>query len=576
MKQSGAWLVRLALERLGVRRVLGIPGVHLTELYDELASSSIEAVLVTHEGGAAFMADGFSRASEELGVIAVVPGAGLTHAMSGIGEAFLAGIPLLVLAGGVRRDSGRRYQLHQIDQQSLLAPLTKASFLVTEHRQVMPMIFAAARLAQSGEPGPVMVELPAEILLFQGDAETLPFPDGLPAPPLPTDSALQAAAALLAAAKRPGLFVGWGGRGARAELVALAERLVAPLATTLQGLSVFPADHPLHVGMGFGAAAVPAARRAFAGCDVLFAIGTRFAEIGTGSYSFDVPSSLIHLDIEPRVFHANYPAKVCLPGDARTILTRLLPLLEQKEPRPALLAQIARDKQGYRAAWQKRKPGHGIDPLRLFDALRAQMPRLSHLVADDGNHTFLCAELFPVLEAAGFLSPTDFNAMGYAVPAAIGVKMAHPKRRVAVVAGDGAFRMTCMELVTAVSLGLGLVILVFNDGELAQIAQGQNIPYNRKTCVVLPAVDCAGVAQAVGASFCKPASNQEIETCLASAFALADEGRCVIVDVAIDYSRPSCFTRGIVRANLRRFPLREKFRFVGRALLRRLSPFWRK
>jgi acetolactate synthase-1/2/3 large subunit len=576
VKQSGARLVRLALERLGVRRVLGIPGVHTTELYDELASSAVEAVLVTHEGGAAFMADGFSRASEELGVLAVVPGAGLTHAMSGIGEAFLAGIPMLVLAGGVRRDSGRRYQLHQVDQQRLLAPLTKATFLATEHRQIMPMIFAAARLAQSGEPGPVLVELPAEVLLFQGEVDKLPYPEGAVDPPLPEEGPLQAAAALLATARKPVLFAGWGARGARAELVTLAERLVSPVATTLQGLSVFPADHPLHVGMGFGDAAVPAARHAFVGCDVFFAIGTRFAEIGTGSYSFDVPSSLIHLDIQPEVFHANYPAEVCLAGDARTILTRLLPLLEQKAPRPALLAQIRRDKDRYRKAWQGKKPGRAIHPLLFFDALRAHLPHPSHLVADDGNHTFLCAELYPVLETAGFLSPTDFNAMGYAVPAAIGVKMAHPQRRVAVVVGDGAFRMTCMEIATAVSLRLGLVFLVFNDGELAQIAQGQNIPYNRKTCVVLPPIDCAGVAQAVGASFIGLSSNQEIGSCLDRAFALADEGRCVIVDVAIDYSRPSCFTRGIVRANLRRFPLREKFRFVQRALLRRLSPFWRK
>jgi len=164
MKKTGAFLVRHALEQMGVRFTFGIPGVHNTEIYDQLATSElIRPLLVTHEAGAAFMADAVSRTSDSIGTLLVVPAAGLTHAMSGIGEAFLDGIPMLVISGGTRTDTGRAYQLHQMDQQALVAPVTKAQFKCLSQADIVPTLYEAHRVATTGEPGPVYVEVPVNI-----------------------------------------------------------------------------------------------------------------------------------------------------------------------------------------------------------------------------------------------------------------------------------------------------------------------------------------------------------------------------------------------------------------------------
>ena len=192
-------------------------------------------------------------------------------------------------------------------------------------------------------------------------------------------------------------------------------------------------------------------------------------------------------------------------------------------------------------------------------------------MVDDGNHTYLTAELFPVHQPRCFIVPTDFNCMGYAVPAAIGAKLAQPQREVFAIVGDGAFMMTCMEIVTAARLGLGIVYYVFHDGELSQIAQAQEIPYNRKPCTVLGALNLEGVALATGASYVALSGNGLIRAAVDQARSLAREGRPVIVDINIDYSRRTAFTIGVVKTNFRRFPLAQRLRMVTRAARRRIT-----
>lgn len=575
MKRTGAWLTAYALEQVGARFTFGIPGVHTTELYDALNNSNrITQVLVTHEGGASFMADAVSRLSDSIGVLTVVPAAGLTHAASGIGEAFLDGVPMLVITGGPRTDSGHRYQLHQMDTHKFMAGLTKATFHVTRHEDVVPTLFEAYRIATSGEPGPVFVELPVNILLLTDDVSELPQfkPAPRPAPQAADDIAR--AAELLAAAKRPCIFAGWGTRDATAELIKLAEWLQAPVATTLQGLSVFPGNHPLHVGFGFGSSAVPAAQNAFKDCDCLVGIGTRFAEIATGSYGVTVPDNLIHIDINPAAIGANFPAKVGLVGDAATVLRELLAALETKGGRRAsdgaLREQIAKDKAAYRATWYRHDNPGLVNPVRFFDELRRRMPDNGILAIDDGNHTFLTAELMPIHAPKSVILPTDFNCMGYAVPAAIGAKLAFADRSVQAIVGDGAFTMTCMEILTAASNGLGIVYYVFNDGELAQIAQAQQIPYGRKPCTQLGKLNIEGVALATGAAYVPMNDNASIAGAIAQANEIASTGRPVIVAVKIDYSKKTAFTLGTVKTNFGRFPLNEKLRFLTRAAVRHM------
>jgi thiamine pyrophosphate-dependent acetolactate synthase large subunit-like protein len=660
MKKTGAWLAVHALEQLGITHTFGIPGVHNTELYDELnKSGSIRPILVTHECGGAFMADAISRTSDTVGTLVIVPAAGATHAMSGIGEAYLDGIPMLVISGGIRRDTGRAYQLHDIDQIALMKNITKGAWLAERHSDIVPLIYKAYDTATSGIPGPAFVEIPVNLQLFRGEVHTIPeYIPKLPDTPAIDKVLIGEAARLLKSARRPGLFLGWGARDVTPLAIALAERLNAPVCTTLQGLSVFPANHPLHTGMGFGNYSVPAAEEAFSDCDLLLAVGTRFSEIPTGSFGMPVPSLLIHIDLDPKVFNRNYPASVAICADAAQALQELLNAMEsmdsgitavsteeesvtgaEAEAEAELESEsevdgdvevevdgdvevevetevdvpgqtmdvvpvenvggsglvadrslvrgsngngkgdglrdvreiIRRAKAGYAAEWDKVSVPDRVNPALFFRELRRQLNDDAIVVLDDGNHTFLAAELFPVYRSKHLICPTDFNSMGYCVPAAIGAGIANPGKQVAGIVGDGAFLMTGTELLTAATNRIGVMIFVFHDGELSQISQGQEIPYSRKTCTVLGEHRPEGIAIATGAGFLPLNTNADIPDVISRAIQMSAGGQPVVVDVRIDYSKRTRFTKGVVQTNLGRFPVSEKIRFMGRAIKRKIT-----
>ncbi len=574
MKKTGAQLAVYALEQLGVQYTYGIPGTHTTELYDELNNSQqITPVLVTHEGGGAFMADATSRTSGAIGVLTIVPAAGLTHAMSGIGEAFLDGIPMLVLAGGVRTDTGKHYQLHHFDQMALAAPITKAQFKIERHEDIIPTLYKAHDIAMAGEPGPVFVELPINLQLFAAQVDELPPYQPTYRPPAPDADKIKQAAVMLAGAQHPMLFVGWGAVDASDLTVKLAELLGAPVATTLQGKSAFPNSHPLYTSVGLGASSKPSGQWALARHDVLLAIGTRFGEIATGSYGLEQPKNLIHIDINPEVFDKNFKTTLAIEADARLALEALLKALQEMAVKPPAdsantMAAIKEKNEQYNQSWLKEKQADKVSPGYFFKSLKEQLDADARLVIDDGKHTFLASELFPVDLPRHFISPTDFNCMGYCVPAAIATRLNNPGQQVAAIVGDGAFLMTGMEMITAASYRAPVMFFVFNDGELGQISQFQKIPLNRKTCSELGQVDFAGVAQATGAEYLTLDNDGQIDQTIARAIALSAEGRHVVIDVNIDYSQKTMLTKGVVKVNLKRFPLREKIRFLSRALKR--------
>ncbi len=574
MKHTAARLVRHALENIGARFTFGIPGVHNIELYDELKTSeSILPVLVTHEVGAAFMADAVSRVGGSIGVLAIVPAAGITHAMSGVGEAYLDGVPMLIISGGIRTDMDKTFQLHVVDQQALMKPLTKATYRIERYEDAIPTIYRAYQTAIEGEPGPVFVELPANLQLLTGEVDDMPaYSPAAERPPV-NSGQISDAAKLLADARQPGIFVGWGARHVAEDIARIAEHLGAPVSTTLQGLASFPANHPLHTGMSFGRSAVPAAENAFKDCDAMLAVGTRFAEICTGSYGSVPPEKLVHVDINPKTLNVNYPAKVAIAADARDAVPALASAicdLGDARDSSAMCLQIANDKAVYRKEWRDHESADRVNPCRLFDALREQLDDDAIVIADDGNHTFLAAELMPIPRGGAFFSPTDFNCMGYCVPGTIGAKISVPDRQVVGIVGDGAFLMTGLESVTAAANALGVIWFVFNDGELAQIAQAQEIPYQRSTCTTIGSLDYEAFAKATGCAFVGIQSNDDIADGVSSALKIAAGNRPVVVDVRIDYSKKTRFTLGTVKTNIERFDTRTKVRMVGRALYRKL------
>ncbi|MGE5360099.1 MAG: thiamine pyrophosphate-binding protein [Bacteroidales bacterium] len=575
--RTGAWLARYALEQLPISHTFGIPGVHNTELYDELSKSErITPILVTHEGGGAFAADAVSRTGgNRIGCLVIVPAAGVTHAMSGIGECYLDGIPLMVICGSPRTDVPFGFQLHEIDQRLLTAGVVKKAWKVETHRDVVPAIFDAFRVAVTGVPGPVLVEIPVNVQLFKGPVEDVPTFVAPEPPARDANGDLDRAARLLLDARTPGIFVGWGAVDVSDSIARIADMLAAPVSTTLQGLSAFPSTHGLHTGMGFSAAAVPAAENAFRDCDCLLAVGTRFGEIPTGSFGCRVPSTLIHVDISADAIGRNFPAALGIVGDARTVVPALLSRLDparidRAEKRRAVASRIAADKRAYLDEWAAHRTDR-VNPALFFKELRRHLRDDAITAVDDGNHTFLAAELFEVRQPRTFISPTDFNCMGYAVPAAIGAKLTNPGRQVVAVVGDGAFLMTGLEIATARTYSLGIGFFVFSDGELGQIAQGQTVPYNRKTCTVLGSLALPAMADALGVRYVSIARDDQVAEGIGRALESTERNEPVIVDVRIDYSKRTRFTRGVLKTVVTRFPLRDRARFVARALVRKVT-----
>ncbi|WP_457609863.1 thiamine pyrophosphate-binding protein [Lutibacter sp.] len=576
MKRTGANLAVYALEQIGVKYTFGVPGVHNIELYDELNNSEqIEPVLVTHEGGASFMALGVSCTSNSIGTLMIVPAAGTTNAMSGIGEAFLDGIPMLIFSGGTRQDSGRHYQLHQLNQENLVKEITKSYFKIETHNDIISTIYKAYEIATSGEPGPVFIEIPMEVQMFKGEVNELSnYVKGYQNPTVEKQKVKQAAK-LLSEASNPGIYVGWGAANAVKYTEEIAKLLEAPVATTLQGKASFPASNKYHTGFGFGPNSVPASQKAFKNCDAMLAVGVRFSEIGTGSFGVKVPENLIHVDINSEVFDKNYPTKISIEGDAEDVLKLLVEELKNIEitkssSKSALKEVIKKEKEKYFNEWKEKQLENKVSPGFFFEALTKYTDDDTYFVVDDGKHTYLAAELLPINKSRHFVSPTDFNCMGFCVPAAIGTKFMNPANKVVGIVGDGGFLMTGMETLTATTYKKGVVYFVFHDGELGQISQFQKIPLKRKVASVIGKVNIKGIADACGAAYLNMENDAKIEEVMQNAFRKAEKNIPVIVDVAIDYSKKTFMTKGVVKVNLARFSFKEKVRFIGRAMKRHL------
>lgn len=612
MKLTGGQIVVRALEDEGIPFTFGIPGTHNIELYDALAESeTVRPVLVTDEQSASFMADAVWRASGMLGCANLVPGAGLTHALSGIAEAFMDNVPMLVLGCGIRRDTGMAYQLHDVDQFAIVRAITKAQLRPETGAEIYPTIREACRIAREGAPGPVFVEIPANLYLFAHEVElewdgrvrtrsdgaapadpadaganaatdpqapvdphTPADPHAPPPPPSPSD--VDRAAELLLRARRPLLYLGLGAAGAGEDLVRLAEILDAPVATTFQGKGVFPESHPHFLWPGFGDAAPPFARDIASSCDATLAIGCKFGEVATGSYGVKPRRPLIHVDIDPAVPGRNYPADLAIHADAAAFVRALLARLSEKRPAEGGLrgAELrVRIRQGHELVWREWLAdvgGPGVTPAHLLRSLQRRFGPDTIFTADSGNGTFLAVECLRLDRPGKLLAPVDYSCMGYSVPAAIGAKLARPDAPVVALAGDGAFLMTGLELLTAAQYGVPAAVFVLRDRELAQIAQFQGVALNRKVASEVHDFDLVRLCEGLGVECLRLDSDDDVAAVLDQVAAATEAGRPVVVDCAIDYSRKTFFTRGVVKTNLMRLPWGERLRFISRALGRKV------
>ena len=494
---AAEYIVRF-LAAQGIRAIFGMPGGHNLPLYDALARQRrIRHILARNEMGAALMADGYARASGEVGACLVTSGPGVTNALTGVGVAHGDSIPVLLLSSqipsaGLGREGG---YFHEMDQLPATAPLTKWNARAEKAGDVPGVMAEAFRRLRTGRPRPVHVEVPADVLAQPCHGPVARVPGDAPAPPDP--QAVARATQALAAAERPLILAGGGAAGAPRELLALATALGAPVLTTAMGKGAIPEAHPLAAGLTWrditpdlqdmGPFFSPLLARA----DVLLAVGCRFTQLATGNWTMPRPARLIHVDVDPAVINRHYAAEVGIAADARQALKALRAGL-QEGGRARRSRAWAREVAAARAA---RPPARALartlrqvlapDALVVADVVRAAYPFLAE---------------FPVARPRSVMSSVGFFAMGHGLPGAIGAKLAFPRRQVVALAGDGGFLMTGLELATAVQENVPVVCVVVNDGCLTAIRILQDKHYaGRRFAVGLRNPDFAAYARAFGA-----------------------------------------------------------------------------
>jgi acetolactate synthase-1/2/3 large subunit len=466
-RTGGEWIVD-ALRAEGVRHVFGIPGVHNLAIYDALLrQTDITHVLARHEAGAAFMADGYARASGSPGVVIVTTGPGATNALTPLVESYAGSIPVLVVMSDVAthlvgRDVGA---LHEVPNQiECFKPVTRWAEAVTEARAIPTTVHGAFDLLRTGRPGPIAISVPNDLLTARFEASPPSGGHGR-RPPCHVDG-IREATRLLRGASQPLLIAGGGviAAGAETELVRLAHRLGAPVITTVMGRGAISERDPLWHGVLPNSRATEAVIKA---ADVILAVGCRFAHRSTQglllNLSFDPAQTLIHLDLDPTVIGRLFKTQLPIVGDANDGLARIV-----QELGPGA-ARTGWDHHGREALRSAANAHYTAQVAGLIETLRAALPDDAIVVNDQTGINYWMEWRFPVLLPRTFLYPVGSATLGYGVPAAIGAKIARPDRPVICVVGDGGFMYSVNELATAVKYRLPVVFLVMNDDRYGAI-----------------------------------------------------------------------------------------------------------
>ncbi|KAA0252941.1 biosynthetic-type acetolactate synthase large subunit [Acidobacteria bacterium ACD] len=484
MKRTGAQVIWECLVREGVDTVFGYPGGAILPAYDAMLDYPVRHVLVRHEQGAAHAADGYARASGRVGVAIGTSGPGATNLVTGIATAMLDSVPLVVVTGQVPSTVLGTDAFQEADIVGITMPITKHNVLVTHVADLAPALREAFAVARSGRPGPVLVDVCKDAQQASTDFVWPEVPEAARRRPLPAPrrSEVAKAAALLAEAERPLILAGHGviESGATAVLTALAEKTGTPVALTLLGLGGFPRSHPLCLGM-MGMHGEAYVNTAVQEADFLLAVGMRFDDRVTGNLkSYAKGSKKVHVELDPSELGKNVPVDVGILGDARAVLEALLPAVAEAR-HDEWLAAIEKGRQETRTRDILHREANGrlLAAHVIHDVWRATKGG-AVVVSDVGQHQMFEAQYYPHEEPRTLLTSGGLGTMGFALPAAIGAKLARPEAEVWVVAGDGGFQMTQAELATLVQEKLDVKIAVVDNGYLGMVRQWQELFYQRR------------------------------------------------------------------------------------------------
>ncbi len=481
---TGAEILWATLVGEGVTEVFGYPGGAILPAYDALRKFPIRHILVRHEQGAAHMADGYARASGKVGVAVATSGPGATNLVTGIATAMMDSIPMVCITGQVASKVLGTDAFQEIDITGITLPVTKHNFLVSRAEEIAPAIRAAFQIAQSGRPGPVLVDITKDA---QQATAIFDFAAARPRPYTPhpmlhcTDQRLHQAAEMIRKAERPVILAGHGILQSRAgeQIRSLAERMQIPVGMTLLGLGAFPASHSLNMGM-MGMHGESWVNQAIQEADLLIACGMRFDDrvIGT-PVTYATKAKKIHIEIDPAEINKNIPVDVALVGDLREVLEQLLPLLPGRDGSAWL--RLIEESKGSAAVRDIRNlpdSGHLYAAHVMHDLWRITEGR-AIVATDVGQHQMWEAQYYHHDHPRTLITSGGLGTMGFALPAGIGAKFACPEREVWVIAGDGGFQMTACELATIAQEKLKINIAIINNGYLGMVRQWQEFFYER-------------------------------------------------------------------------------------------------
>jgi acetolactate synthase-1/2/3 large subunit len=521
MKRNGAQIFLECLKREGVKHIFGYPGGVVLDIYDELTRHpDIRHILVRHEQAAAHAADGYARASSQVGVALVTSGPGATNTVTGIASAYMDSIPIVVFTGQVPTALIGNDAFQEVDIVGITRPCTKHNYLVKDVNQLAYTIHEAFHIARSGRPGPVLVDLPKDVI----QASTVPkFPEEIKIKSYnPTYHAnprqVKRALDLIMTAKKPVLYTGGGIilSNAAGELLKFAETLQIPVTSTLMGLGGFPGDNPLWMGM-LGMHGTYCANMAVSEADVLIAVGARFDDRVTGKLSDFAPhAKIVHIDIDPSSISKNVAVDIPIVGDCKDTLKQLNDLLATKtahnwkELRWFWLDIVN--------TWEKEHPltyvwsDTAIKPQYVVEKLYELTKGEAYITTEVGQNQMWAAQFYKFKRPRQLMTSGGLGVMGYGFPAAMGVQVARPDATVIDIAGDGSIQMNIQELITVVDNQLPVKIAILNNTFLGMVRQWQQLFYDRRySSTPMTAPDFVKLAEAYGAVGLRATKPEEVE-----------------------------------------------------------------
>jgi len=540
MKLTGAQILMEVLKEEGVKTIFGFPGGAVIDIYDELAKTDIHHVLVRHEQGAVHAADGYARASGGVGVVLVTSGPGATNTVTGIASAYMDSIPIVIFTGQVPTQLIGNDAFQEVDIVGITRPCTKHNYLVKDTKDLGRIVKEAFYIAQSGRPGPVLIDIPKNVAATRIDYKPPKKIQLRSYNPTykPNMRQLSKAVSLIKNAKKPVIFAGGGvvlAKGSK-ELTEFARKIKSPLTTSLMGLGAFPGTDPLWLGM-IGMHGTYRANMSTGACDLMIAVGVRFDDRVTGKTDeFTSQAKIIHIDIDPTSIQKNVPVTVPIVGDCKATLGQLNKLMDKEDlsdlgkKRKRWLEEIDKWKNTKPLAYDQKKI---IKPQYVVEKLYELTKGKAIITTEVGQNQMWAAQYYHYDKPNHFITSGGLGVMGFGLPAAIGAQLACPNKLVVDIAGDGSIQMNIQEMATAAQCGLPIKVVILNNGYLGMVRQWQELFYEKRysqTCMQ-HAPDFVKLAEAYGAVGLRATKPDEVEKVLKKGLSTP---KAVIMDFVVE------------------------------------------